>query len=378
MQRVIIVILTIVLCGVLPISKAFAGDNDDKKKKEDKTDPYKSTAVWEPIPLTRQGFHSYIDKSQIEADEFDGFLDGVILLENKATRTKKITEAIITKPNQIQIIIENLPIDNREKLLYLKELNVCVKTFNGDYMSKGKEIDEEFYLEMMTSFLDIMRIEIEKKDMVSYIDNDFNLGIYANLPMYNDNRAAVEAVYKHMVDQYPDKMLYKLREFANTEAADKLIANTAKKSPNIILTYAKSTSIERDIVMRSKDPLVMAITGLATKTTNSLKALPFIDDVTSGNLTYDDLNKIIANQKKALLITDLIGRGSDTITGDYSIGASGILIENGEFSHSVNEITIAGNLLDMYKNLTLANDLEFIYATNSASILINQMTIAGK
>ena len=90
------------------------------------------------------------------------------------------------------------------------------------------------------------------------------------------------------------------------------------------------------------------------------------------------MNKIIANQKKALLITDLIGRGSDTITGDYSIGASGILIENGEFSHSVNEITIAGNLLDMYKNLTLANDLEFIYATNSPSILINQMTIAGK
>lgn len=92
----------------------------------------------------------------------------------------------------------------------------------------------------------------------------------------------------------------------------------------------------------------------------------------------EELNKIIANQKKALLITDLIGRGSDTITGDYSIGASGILIENGEFSHSVNEITIAGNLLDMYKNLTLANDLEFIYATNSPSILINQMTIAGK
>ena len=83
-------------------------------------------------------------------------------------------------------------------------------------------------------------------------------------------------------------------------------------------------------------------------------------------------------QKKALYITDLIGRGSDTITGDYSVGASGILIENGELGYAVNEITIAGNLLDMYKNLDLANDLEFIYTTNAPSIIINQMTIAGK
>ena len=92
----------------------------------------------------------------------------------------------------------------------------------------------------------------------------------------------------------------------------------------------------------------------------------------------EELSKIINSQKKALLVTDLIGRGSDTITGDYSVGASGFLIENGEITYPVNEITIAGNLLNMYENLTLANDLEFIYATNSPSILINEMTIAGK
>jgi PmbA protein len=90
------------------------------------------------------------------------------------------------------------------------------------------------------------------------------------------------------------------------------------------------------------------------------------------------LEKMILDQKKALYITDLIGRGSDIITGDYSVGASGILIENGKFIYPVNEITIAGNLLEMYKNLTLADDLEFNYATNSPSIMINEMTIAGK
>jgi PmbA protein len=102
----------------------------------------------------------------------------------------------------------------------------------------------------------------------------------------------------------------------------------------------------------------------------------------STNLFFENgknsLDEIIQAQKKALYITDLIGRGSDTITGDYSVGASGILIENGELGYAVNEITIAGNLLDMYRNLDLANDLEFIYTTNAPSIIINQMTIAGK
>jgi PmbA protein len=102
----------------------------------------------------------------------------------------------------------------------------------------------------------------------------------------------------------------------------------------------------------------------------------------STNLFFENgkitLDAMMLDQKKALYITDLIGRGSDTITGDYSVGASGILIENGELSYAVNEITIAGNLLEMYKNLTLANDLEFIYATNSPSIMIDKMTIAGK
>ena len=102
----------------------------------------------------------------------------------------------------------------------------------------------------------------------------------------------------------------------------------------------------------------------------------------STNLYFENgeisVEKIINDQKKAIYITDLIGRGSDTITGDYSIGASGIMIERGELTTPVNEITIAGNLIDMFKNLTLANDMELIYSVNAPSILVENMTIAGK
>lgn len=298
MQRMLLIVFIALLGTALPILDASAQSNSKKKSKKEKKvkkkDPYTSTTVWEPIPITRQGFHSYVDKSQIEADEYDGFRDSAILIGNSSSKTNKLSKAIIANPDQLQVIIENLPLDNREKLLYLRELNSALKKFLKDFNVQGASIDVDMYYDMMKSFKDIMRIEIEKKDILPYINKNFNLGIYANLPMYADNKKAVELVYKKMVDRYPDKMLFKLREFANTDAADKLIAKTAIKSPNVILSYAKSTSVERDIVMRSKDPLVQAITGLASNTTNSLKALPFISDIYQKKMTYADVNKAIA------------------------------------------------------------------------------------
>ena len=95
----------------------------------------------------------------------------------------------------------------------------------------------------------------------------------------------------------------------------------------------------------------------------------------NGNLFYKDL---LSSNSKCLYITETIGHGSNIITGDYSVGATGFLVENGEFKHPVNEITIAGNFKDMFQNITLANDLEFEYSTNSPTMMIEGMVVAGK
>jgi PmbA protein len=76
-------------------------------------------------------------------------------------------------------------------------------------------------------------------------------------------------------------------------------------------------------------------------------------------------------------VTDLIGSGANPVTGDYSRGASGFLIENGQLGPAVSEVTIAGNLIDMYGALEPADDLVFKYATNSPSVLIDGLTVAG-
>ena len=73
----------------------------------------------------------------------------------------------------------------------------------------------------------------------------------------------------------------------------------------------------------------------------------------------------------------LIGMGVNGVTGDYSRGASGFWIENGEIAYPVSEITVAGNLKDMFLNMTPADDLEFRYGTNAPTLRVEGMTIAG-
>lgn len=79
-----------------------------------------------------------------------------------------------------------------------------------------------------------------------------------------------------------------------------------------------------------------------------------------------------------LYVTDMIGSGVNMVTGDYSRGCSGFWIENGKLAYPVAEITIAGNLVDMFMNLTPASDLEFRFSTNAPTVLVEGLTVAGR
>ncbi len=90
------------------------------------------------------------------------------------------------------------------------------------------------------------------------------------------------------------------------------------------------------------------------------------------------LEELLADIKEGFYATELIGFGINGITGDYSRGASGYWIEDGKITYPVSEVTIAGNLLDMFANLSAANDLEFRYGTDAPSLRVDGMTVAGK
>jgi PmbA protein len=95
----------------------------------------------------------------------------------------------------------------------------------------------------------------------------------------------------------------------------------------------------------------------------------------AGTATPDAL---IADIADGFYVTDLIGAGVSTVTGDYSRGAAGFWIENGVRTYPVSEVTIAGRLADMFANLTPANDLTFRYGTNAPTLRVEGLTVAGR
>ncbi|MBN8996760.1 MAG: TldD/PmbA family protein [Rhizobiales bacterium] len=88
--------------------------------------------------------------------------------------------------------------------------------------------------------------------------------------------------------------------------------------------------------------------------------------------------ELIAAAGNGIYVTELIGHGVNGLTGDYSRGAAGFAIRDGELAEAVSEITIAGNLLDMFQRLEPASDLTFRFALNAPTVAIEGMTVAGR
>lgn len=127
--------------------------------------------------------------------------------------------------------------------------------------------------------------------------------------------------------------------------------------------------------LRSARQLGMSSTGHASRGTSSPPS-PSASNVylESGHVT---VNEMIGDIADGFYITDLFGQGVNGVTGDYSRGAAGFWIENGEITYPVSEVTIAANLKEMFLNLTPANDLVFLHGVDSPTLRIDGMTVAG-
>jgi PmbA protein len=92
----------------------------------------------------------------------------------------------------------------------------------------------------------------------------------------------------------------------------------------------------------------------------------------------EDQAALLRRMGRGLLVTELMGQGLNMVTGDYSRGAAGYWVENGEIQFAVQEVTIAGNMRDMFKQIVaVGNDLELRSNIRTGSVLIERMTVAG-
>ena len=128
--------------------------------------------------------------------------------------------------------------------------------------------------------------------------------------------------------------------------------------------------------LRSARQLGLQTTGHASRGTSSAPS------PSSSNLYLEagdaSPEELMADIKQGLFVNELIGFGINGVTGDYSRGASGFWIENGKITYPVSEVTIAGNLNDMFANLSAANDLEIKYGIDAPTLRVEGMTVAGR
>jgi len=121
--------------------------------------------------------------------------------------------------------------------------------------------------------------------------------------------------------------------------------------------------------------------GLIT-TGHASRGLAGPSGVSTHNLTLQpgdkDLLGLMKDAGTGLVVTSMFGPSLNGNTGDWSVGCSGYWFENGESTGPVTEITVAGNLIDIYARLVPGSDLEFRGASNSPSILVDALAIAGK
>jgi len=122
--------------------------------------------------------------------------------------------------------------------------------------------------------------------------------------------------------------------------------------------------------------LGLVTTGHAQRGTSSVPSPgPSNLHMEPGTLSPDAL---IGDITDGFYVTDLIGMGANMVTGDYSRGASGFWIENGKRTYPVSEVTIAGHLLDIFRGVTPASDLEFRYGINAPTLRLEGLTVAGQ
>ena len=136
----------------------------------------------------------------------------------------------------------------------------------------------------------------------------------------------------------------------------------------VLNTYLLNTYTARKLGMKS--------------THNASRGLAGAPGIGCGNLYLEPGNlspeEIIGGVQSGLYVTGLMGFGTNLVTGDYSRGATGLWIENGQLTHAVEEVTVAGNLKDMLRNVTaIGNDLVFRGSVASPTLRIDGMTLAG-
>ncbi len=206
------------------------------------------------------------------------------------------------------------------------------------------------------------------------------------LPVVFDPRVA-PGLIGHLLSALSGKLQYEKASFLYDCLGKKVLPNfiTVSERPHIIGGLSSATFDSEGVPTSDKNIILNGEIIHYILDGYSARKLNMRPTGNSGGITNIEISnsgrklaEIISPIKKGLLVTELMGFGVNNLTGDYSRGATGFLIENGQLGHAVEEVTIAGNLLDMLADIVeVGNDAEINNSIQVGTVFIKKMTVAG-
>ncbi len=290
-------ITSLLLLGLLfSVTEVQAQQRRNRKKAETEVSIYDVDTLKAPIPRQRDLFHTYIDREQILADRTDGKADGSIYTSDDPAVAQMISKALLTDVDQLQIMIENLPVagdlqlQNQTKIRYLAAVRSLLQRYNRDARQ-----DAFFFRRQTTNLRDLIIARHEGK-MTEFAQAHANQASLENAELLEGYPDAYNYIYRTVGLENPKLMIRRLGEYADKPFACDIIAAAAKVVPNEVFNFATSTNYKYTSSIRScTDPTVKGIMQIANESNSPLKAMPFLTEVVRGTKTVAQIDKITAN-----------------------------------------------------------------------------------
>lgn len=195
------------------------------------------------------------------------------------------------------------------------------------------------------------------------------------------------SLFGHLVSAISGGSLYRKSSFLMDSLDTQLFPEflTIKERPHLLKGLASSPFDSEGVKTSDRNIIEAGVLTTYLLTGYSARKLGMKTTGHAGGIhnwlisnTDEGLSDLLKKMGTGLLVTELMGQGVNTVTGDYSRGAAGFWVENGEIQYPVSEITVAGNLKDMFKQIVaIGGDVEKRGAVQTGSILIENMQIAG-
>lgn len=243
----------------------------------------------------RMQLHIMIARLQNKADVTDGVYDKLIDRDANMDKTTLISNAIFHVTDKTVAYIENNETDDMIKRKYLGRVIENLKLFNND-VSDGY-VDERYYADLFEHTYQLIR-GFHNHNVSEYVQLHIDRAMYTLAPFIETDSKASVILMEGIADQFPEFLIKKINSIKNVAAADAVVRKSAPKNPKLILNFATSTAIERDIVRRNQDPYVRQIIKIADSTTIPLKAIFFIEELNKGKITINEINKITSDENE--------------------------------------------------------------------------------